>query len=79
MRVNQDLEIWLMFLPFWLLGTVAVLAAAWHGVHFLFVHRRAATPDGRHHLTRTYIALVALAGIVGLTLVWAIVRALMRA
>jgi hypothetical protein len=39
--VNQDLEVWLMFLPFWLLGTVAILAAVWHGLRFVVVHARA--------------------------------------
>ncbi len=39
--VNQDLEVWLMFLPFWLLGTVAILAALWHGLRFVVVHGRA--------------------------------------
>lgn len=39
--MNQDLEVWLMFLPFWLLGTVAILAALWHGVRFAVVHARA--------------------------------------
>lgn len=37
----DDVEIWLLFAPFWLLGTFASLVALWHLAHFVAVHSRA--------------------------------------
>lgn len=39
--MNDDIEIWLMFAPFWLLGLAALVGSIWHMIHFAIVHRRA--------------------------------------
>lgn len=36
-----DVEIWMLFAPFWLLGMFAALGALWHFVQFLNVHGKA--------------------------------------
>lgn len=72
--VNNDIEVWLLFAPFWLLGTFALIGGIWHMVHAALVTRRAKTaghvpkrslgwhelPDrGRHHLKRAFIGFAA--------------------
>ena len=37
---DPDLEVWLLFAPFWLLGMAAMAGAFWHMVHLAIVHRR---------------------------------------
>ena len=77
--MSEDIEIWLLFAPFWLLGTMAALAALWHLVHFIAVHGRAlanghASPlrvrnwselpaASRHHIRRATYAALAFVGI----------------
>lgn len=39
--MGTDVEIWMLFAPFWLLGMFAALGALWHFVQFLSVHRKA--------------------------------------
>jgi hypothetical protein len=39
--MNEDVEIWLLFAPFWLLGIAALIGAVWHMVHAARVTRRA--------------------------------------
>lgn len=39
--MSDDVEIWLLFAPFWLLGTFAALGAVWHLARFAIVHGRA--------------------------------------
>jgi hypothetical protein len=39
--LGTDVEIWMLFAPFWLLGIFAALGALWHIVHFLIEHGRA--------------------------------------
>jgi hypothetical protein len=39
--VNNDIEIWLLFAPFWLLGMFALVGGLWHMVHAWLVTRRA--------------------------------------
>lgn len=39
--MKDDIEVWLLFAPFWLLGTFAILGALWHLVHFVIVHGQA--------------------------------------
>lgn len=41
MIVGTDIEIWLLFAPFWLLGTAALIGGVWHAVHAWLVTRRA--------------------------------------
>src|SRR5262249_8257281 len=40
-RVSDDVEVWLLFAPFWLLGIAALIGAAWHMGHAARVIRRA--------------------------------------
>ncbi|MFZ5782708.1 MAG: hypothetical protein ACOY4R_21105 [Pseudomonadota bacterium] len=61
--MNPDLEIWLLFAPFWLLGTAALIGGIWHTVHAAIVTRRAQAaghrepPAQRHyHLRRALLA-----------------------
>ena len=39
--MGTDVEIWMLFAPFWRLGIFAALGALWHFVHFLMVHGKA--------------------------------------
>jgi len=39
--LGTDVEIWMLFAPFWLLGMFAALGALWHFVRFLSVHGKA--------------------------------------
>ena len=39
--MGTDVEIWMLFAPFWLLGMFAALGALWHFVRFLSVHGKA--------------------------------------
>lgn len=40
MIVNTDIEIWLLFAPFWILGMAALIGGLWHIVHaWLATHR----------------------------------------
>ena len=41
MIVNEDFEVWLLFAPFWLLGTAALIGGVWHMVHAWLATRRA--------------------------------------
>src|SRR5262245_19660547 len=49
-RVSDDVEVWLLFAPFWLLGIAALIGAAWHMGHAARVIRRAQAPG---HLRKT--------------------------
>ncbi|MBX9942838.1 MAG: hypothetical protein K2Y40_02055 [Reyranella sp.] len=72
---NPDLEVWLLFAPFWALGLFALAGAIWHLVHFAVVHapkgglfaKRPAGHElshaGRHHLKWGLIAVGALVGL----------------
>jgi hypothetical protein len=39
--VNDDIEAWLLFAPFWVLGLTALMRAVWHAAHAARVARRA--------------------------------------
>ena len=41
MIVNTDIEIWLLFAPFWILGIAALVGGVWHMAHAWAVTRRA--------------------------------------
>lgn len=41
MTVNDDVEIWLLFAPFWILGMAALIGGLWHMAHAWRVTRRA--------------------------------------
>jgi hypothetical protein len=62
--MSTDIEIWLLFAPFWILGLGALIGAAWHLVHFRIFHGRAQVAGhahladtSRHHLRRGLIAV----------------------
>ncbi len=59
MIVKTDIEIWLLFAPFWILGLGALIGGIYHLVH----GRRASHPDHharqRHHYSRAVIAMAA--------------------
>ena len=38
--MSDDVEVWLLFAPFWLLGIAALIGAAWHMGHAARVIRR---------------------------------------
>lgn len=64
MIVSNDIEIWLLFAPFWILGIAALIGSAWHGFHAVR-HARPGQAAGhapdrvRHHKNRALIALAA--------------------
>ena len=39
--MNNDIEAWLLFAPFWVLGLAALIGALWHGAHAARITRRA--------------------------------------
>ena len=41
MTVNNDIEVWLLFAPFWLLGIAALIGGLWHMFHAWRVTRHA--------------------------------------
>jgi uncharacterized membrane protein HdeD (DUF308 family) len=51
--VSTDIEVWLLFAPFWILGIAALIGGVLHMVHAWRVthHQR------RHHLKRGYLWL----------------------
>jgi hypothetical protein len=59
--VNDDVEIWLLFAPFWILGIAALIGGLWHMGHAWAVTRRAQlaghglSDRRRHHLKRALI------------------------
>jgi hypothetical protein len=83
--VNDDIEVWLLFAPFWLLGTFALIGSVWHMIHAAIVTRRAQAAGhghkqdladkGRHH--RKW-ALIGFGAFVALIIVGVAVRLLMR-
>ena len=48
--MSDDVEVWLLFAPFWLLGIAALIGAAWHMGHATRAIRRA---HGAGHLRKT--------------------------
>lgn len=39
--MNDDVEIWLLFAPFWILGIAALAGVVWHMIHLGIVNARA--------------------------------------
>jgi hypothetical protein len=48
--LNNDIEAWLLFAPFWLLGIAALIGGLWHMFHAWLVTRRA---QAAGHVRRT--------------------------
>ena len=83
--MNDDIEVWLLFAPFWLLGTFALVGSVWHMTHAALVARRAQaaghahkhdlTNKSRHH--RKW-ALIGFGAFIVLVVAGVAVRLLMR-
>ena len=41
MIVSNDIEVWLLFAPFWILGIAALIGGLWHMAHAWLLTRRA--------------------------------------
>jgi len=77
--VGTDVEIWMLFAPFWLLGIFAALGALWHFGHFNSrIHEHEMTAHHRHHFKRAQIAMMVCVGLLVLGLVIGVVGALSR-
>ncbi|WP_422000390.1 hypothetical protein [Reyranella sp.] len=48
--MNTDVEIWLLFAPFWILGTAALIGGVWHMFHAWHVTR---TAQAAGHVRKT--------------------------
>ena len=77
--MGTDVEIWMLFAPFWLLGIFAALGALWHFSHLgTRLHPHAMTDESRHHFRRAQIAIKACVGLLILGLaagvIWAVWR-----
>jgi len=56
--VRTDIEIWLLFAPFWILGVAALIGGLWHMAHAWLVARGHERIDHRrHHLKRAFLWL----------------------
>jgi hypothetical protein len=60
--VRNDIEIWLLFAPFWILGMAALLGGLWHMFHG-WRHDARGTGRGKHHFLRAKVALAAFLAI----------------
>jgi hypothetical protein len=77
--LGTDVEIWMLFAPFWLLGIFAALGALWHFGHFSKrLHAHEMTAEHRHHLGRAQIAMRACVGLLVLGLVAGVLGTLWR-
>jgi hypothetical protein len=56
--VSNDIEIWLLFAPFWILGMAALIGGIWHMVHG-WRHARIGSDRSHHHFRRAKIGLAA--------------------
>ena len=58
--MGTDIEIWMLFAPFWLLGIFAALGALWHFSHLgTHLHAHAASTESHHHFKRARLAIIA--------------------
>ena len=74
-----DVEIWMLFAPFWLLGIFAALGALWHFSHLgTRLHPHGMTAESRHHFKRAQIAIMACVGLLVLGLVAGVLWVLWR-
>lgn len=84
MSVNDDIEVWLLFAPFWLLGTFALVGSVWHMIHAALVARRAQvaghphkqtlTEKSRHHRKWALIGFGAFIVVVGIGVAMRLMR-----
>lgn len=74
-----DIEIWMLFAPFWLLGMFAALGALWHFTHLgTRLHPHAMSPESHHHFRWAKIGLTACAVVLTLGLVAGVLWTLWR-
>lgn len=77
--MGTDVEIWMLFAPFWLLGIFAALGALWHFSHLgERLHSHGMSAEGHHHFNRAKIGILACVGLLVLGLVVGVLWALWR-
>ncbi len=77
--MGTDVEIWMLFAPFWLLGIFAALGAIWHFGHFSRRFKpHELTAEHHHHFKRAQIAMMACVGLLVLGLVVGVLGTLSR-
>ena len=60
--VRNDIEVWLLFAPFWILGMAALLGGLWHLFHG-WRHDRLASGRSPPHFLRAKVAMAAFLAI----------------
>lgn len=74
-----DVEIWMLFAPFWLLGMFAAVGALWHFTHLgTRLQRHAVSAESHHHFKRAKLAMVLCVALLILGLVAGILGTLWR-
>ena len=58
MSVSNDIEIWLLFAPFWILGLAALIGSLWHMFHG-WRHAQGGSDHSKHHFRRAKIGFAA--------------------
>lgn len=77
--MGTDVEIWMLFAPFWLLGIFAALGALWHFSHLgTRLHSHAMSAESHHHFRRAKIGIFACVTLLVLGLVVGVLWALLR-
>jgi len=77
--LGTDVEIWMLFAPFWLLGIFAALGALWHFSHLgTRLQPHVLSAETHHHLKRARIGIVGCVGLLVLGLVVGVLWALWR-
>jgi uncharacterized membrane protein len=76
--IGDDVEIWLLFAPFWILGIGALVGAVWHFVHLAIATRRAQAGKRDHHFRRFWLFVAGMVGAPALgmaaALIWAVAK-----
>lgn len=74
--MSDDVEIWLLFAPFWILGVAALAGAVWHFIHLAIATRRAHADRRDHHFRRFWLFVAGMVGapVLGMAsaLIWAV-------
>lgn len=77
--MGTDVEIWMLFAPFWLLGIFAALGALWHFSHLgSRLQSQAVSAESHHHFRRARTGMIACVALLALGLVTGVLWALGR-
>ena len=77
--MGTDVEIWMLFAPFWLLGIFAALGALWHFSHLgTHLHAHPASTESHHHFRRARLGIIACVCLLALGLVVGVLWSLGR-